>query len=95
MSNPSTWTYFCYSLRGGFHSAVKEIGAGTNPSFSVQATVWKDKKQVGLLHNNLVEPSVDVTVDRWSPSKHKIIPVKSPKTTKDYTGYYSGVDHKD
>ena len=52
--------------RGWFHTAVKEIGAGTTNAFTVQATVWKDKKQVGFLHNHLVEPSVDVRVDRWS-----------------------------
>ena len=80
---------------GWFHSAVKEIGAGTNHAFTVQATVWKDKKQVGFLHNHLVEPSVDVTVDRWSPSRHKTIPAKTLTTIKDYTSYFSGVDNKD
>ena len=59
------------TARGWFCTAVKEIGAGTTHAFTVQATVWKDKKQVQFLHNHLVEPSVDVTVNRWSQSRHK------------------------
>ena len=81
--------------RGWFHSAVKVICAGIDHAFTVHATIWKDKKKVGFLQNQLVEPSVEFTVDRWSPSRQKTIPVKNPKITKDYTVYYSGVDHKD
>ena len=44
------------------------------PLYTVQATVWKDKKLVGFLHYHLVEDTEGHTVERWSP-RYRCLPV--------------------
>ena len=63
--------------------------------YTVQATVWNDKKLVGFLHNHLVEDTEGHTVDRWSPRKKKRQPISSHGVTTDYSYHMNGVDHKD
>ncbi len=63
--------------------------------YTVQATVWKDKKLVGFLHNHLVDATEGHTVERWSPRKKKRKSVSSHKVTTDYSYHMNGVDHKD
>jgi hypothetical protein len=65
------------------------------PMYTVQATVWKDKKLVGFLHNHLVEDTDGHTVDRWSPTKKKRKSISSHEVTTDYSYNMSGVDQKD
>jgi hypothetical protein len=66
-----------------------------SPLYMVQATVWKDKKLVGFLHNHLVADTEDHTVERWSPRKKKRKSISSHEVTTDYSYHMNGVDHKD
>ena len=63
----------------------------------MQATIWKDKKQVGMLHNFAVHsPSQgEHFVKRWSPSKKAKKDVESPSAVPVYANHYNGVDRKD
>ena len=61
----------------------------------MQATLWKDKKLVGFLHNHLVEPEADDEVKRWSSSKKRKEKIKAHAITSDYAHHMNGVDHKD
>ena len=68
----------------------------SQPAFTVQATVWRDKKLVGFLHNFKVEqPTGTHKVLRWSPTQGKRVEVEGPTVVSEYTAHYSGVDHKD
>ena len=61
--------------------------------FNVQATVWKDRKQVGFLHNHKVTKSVSThTVSRLYQAKRRCIQVIAPFIQPIYAKYYSGVD---
>ena len=42
---------------GWMWTAVKEVKPTNASKFVVQATVWRDKKEVAFLHNFLVKPS--------------------------------------
>jgi hypothetical protein len=63
--------------------------------YTVQATVWKDKKLVGFLHNHLVADTEGHTVERWSPTKKRRKSISSHEVTTDYSYHMNGVDHKD
>ena len=63
--------------------------------YTVQATVRKDKKLVGFLHNHLVQDTKDHTVQRWSQAKKKQDSISSHEVTTDYSYHMNGVDHKD
>jgi hypothetical protein len=67
----------------------------TTPLYTVQATVWKDKKLVGFLHNHLVDDTEDHTVERWSPTKKRRKAIPSHAVVTDYSYHRNGVDHKD
>jgi hypothetical protein len=84
--------------RGWMRSAVKSMyDKGNNLLFKVQATVWKDKKEVGFLHNHLVSTAEDETgmIDRWDRAKKRTIKIRSPIIVKDYQANMNGVDRKD
>jgi hypothetical protein len=51
--------------------------------YTIQATVWKDKKLVGFLHNHLVEDMEGHTVERWLPWKKKRKSISSHGVTTD------------
>jgi hypothetical protein len=65
------------------------------PSFTAQATTWKDKKQIGVLHNHLVEPTGDFTVLRYNKATRKSEPVPAPRILHDYAHHMGGIDHID
>ena len=65
-----------------------------SPLYTVQATVWKDKKLVGFLHNHLVADTEDHTVERWLPRKKRKL-ICSHEVVTDYSYHMNGVDHKD
>jgi hypothetical protein len=68
-----------------------------NLLFKVQATVWKDKKEIGFPHNHLVTTVDDDTenVQRWDREKRRKVRIRSPKVVKDYQDNMNGVDCKD
>ena len=61
----------------------------------MQATVWRDKKVVGFLHNHLVEPCADDFVERFSPRRKSKKKINSHAITSDHIENFNGVDHKD
>jgi hypothetical protein len=65
------------------------------PSFTAQATTWKDKKQIGVLHNHLVEPTGSFNVLRYNKATHKSEPVPAPRILHDYAHHMGGIDHVD
>ena len=80
--------------RGWARRATKRFGAGVR-SFIGQATTWKDKKQVGFVHNECVEPIGQDFVLRYSPVARERLPVPSVAVVKKYAEDYNGVDRKD
>jgi Transposase IS4 len=83
--------------RGWMRSAVKSMFHKGNLLFKVQATVWKDKKEIGFLHNYLVTTVEDDTenVQRWDKVKRRKVRIRSPRVVKDYQANMNGVDRKD
>jgi len=64
--------------------------------FTMQAVTWRDKKQVFILTNHMVDVSnVGNVVRRYSPRRRAKQDIPSPKIVKEYTKYYGGVDRKD
>ena len=61
----------------------------------MQATMWKDKKLVGFLHNHLVSSNAEDYVKRWSPRQKKKKKISSHEITHSYALHMNGVDHKD
>ena len=82
---PRGWTRFAYQK---IFSKAKHI-------YTVQATIWKDRKMVGFLHNHMVKSSEEHKVRRWCgrSKRHKEIPAHEVVT--DYNLYMGGVDAKD
>jgi hypothetical protein len=76
------------------HQKIFNLNQAT-PLYTVQATVWKDKKLIGFLHNHLVADTEGHTVERWSPQKKKRKSILSHKVTTDYSYHINGVDRKD
>lgn len=85
--------------RGWSRSAMQTIYKSTRSQtvwFRMQATIWKDKKLVGFLHNYLVQPmSEGFHVLRFSPRSRKRKPVRSPEVGGEYSLHMNGVDNKD
>ena len=84
--------------RGWMRAAYQNVFlGGSRPAYTMQATIWKDKKQVGLLHNFDVKSMEHGThyVERWSPRKKRKREVESPTAITTYTNNYNGVDKKD
>eukprot|EP00557_Chaetoceros_sp_GSL56_P001663 CAMPEP_0176503360 /NCGR_PEP_ID=MMETSP0200_2-20121128/15318_1 /TAXON_ID=947934 /ORGANISM="Chaetoceros sp., Strain GSL56" /LENGTH=239 /DNA_ID=CAMNT_0017902639 /DNA_START=116 /DNA_END=832 /DNA_ORIENTATION=+ len=61
---------------------------------TVQATIWKDKRLVGMLHNFEIS-TCKTNVLRYSPTKRARREVTSPDVIPVYSTYYNGVDRKD
>jgi hypothetical protein len=69
---------------------------GKAASFIGQATIWKDKKLVGLLHNHKVEGFTgDTPVWRWSTKERKKIRLDGVPAGISYSKHYNGVDRLD
>jgi len=81
--------------RGWCRTAFQEVYHRSRHLYTVQATIWKDKKLVGFLHNHLVEPEVDSNVLRYSPRKKRKKKIQSHNISKDYSMHMNGVDTKD
>ena len=81
--------------RGWHRLAFQKVVSKGRHLFTMQATVWKDKKVVGFLHNHLVQPCADDFVERFSPRRKKKRKVVSHAVTSDYIEHFNGVDHKD
>ena len=81
--------------RGWRRVAFQKVYRKSRHIYTVQATIWRDKKLVGFLHNHLVKSASDTTVLRWSPRKKRRADIPSHEVTLDYQFHMNGVDHKD
>ena len=81
--------------RGRNRLAFQKVMHKGRHLFTMQATVWRDKKVVGFLHNHLVEPCADDFVERFSPRRKSKKKITSHSITSDYIKNFNGVDHKD
>jgi hypothetical protein len=83
--------------RGRSRTATQNVKIGRQTAFTMQTSVWKDKKQVVMLHNvDVIQPSRDMhTVLRMSPKSKKKKEVDSPRVISSYFSTYNGVDRKD
>ena len=83
--------------RGWMRTAITSIKDNSaSLLYKVQATVWKDCKQVAFLHNFMVgveDNSYKVT--RKDKKLGRYVYVLAPLIQKFYARYYSGVDKKD
>lgn len=76
--------------------AYQEIKTDKNKAlYTVPATVWKDKKMVGFLHNHLVQPDQNHQVKRYDKKSRKKEDIKAQPVVLDYNRYMGGVDAKD
>lgn len=75
--------------------AFQKVESNGKLLYVMQATMWKDKKLVGFLHNHLVTDNADDFVRRWSPLQKKMKKISSHRITHDYAHHMNCVDHKD
>jgi hypothetical protein len=83
--------------RGWSRTATQNVKIGRQTAFTMQASVWRDKKQVAMLHNvDVIQPDQDThKVLRMSPNSKKKKEVNSPRVISSYSSTYNGVDRKD
>ena len=84
-----------YVERGWSRVAFQKVKCTGSNSFIVQATIWRDKRLVGFLHNHKVDLTALDTVKRWSPTKKCKKEIKSHPVVNDYAHHMNGVDKKD
>jgi hypothetical protein len=84
--------------RGRSRTATQNVKIGRQTAFTMQASVWRDKKQVAMLHNvDVIQPSQDThkILRMSSPKSKKKKEVDSPRVISSYASTYSGVDRND
>jgi hypothetical protein len=77
--------------RGWFWTATQNVKIGRQTAFTMQASVWRDKKHVAMLHNvDVIHPSQDMhTVLRMPPKSKKKKVVDSPRVISSYAPMYN------
>ncbi len=83
--------------RGWSRQATQDFHTDKHGIFVAQATVWKDRKEVGFLHNYKVEPghNPNSTVLRYSSPDKCRISINVPAVVAEYSANMGGVDRKD
>jgi hypothetical protein len=83
--------------RGWSRTATQNVKIARQTAFTMQASVWKDKKLLAMLHNvDVIHPCQDMhIVLRMSPKSKKKKEVNSPRVMASYASTYNGVDRKD
>jgi hypothetical protein len=83
--------------RGWCRTPTQNVKIGRQTGFTMQASVWQDKKQVAMLHNvAVIQPDHDTHKGlRMSPKSTKKKEVDSPRVISYYFSTYNGVDRKD
>ena len=81
--------------RGWFREAVLGLKTPTGKQFYVQATTWRDKKQVSFLSTNEVGFSSGRTVKRHTKKREKRDTIEAPRAQQDYAKYFNAVDRND
>jgi hypothetical protein len=98
------WLSFSQDFKLGSKKSSKSMEALGNTTsleknthiFTVQATSsWKDRKQVGFLHNNLVQPTKDYFVKQYVKNKACHMSISSHEIVSYYSKHMNCVNHKD
>ena len=73
------------------------VKIGRQTAFTMQASVWRDKKLVAMVYNvDVIQPDQDThKALRMSPKSKKKMEVDSPRVISFYPSTYNGVDRKD
>jgi hypothetical protein len=79
--------------RGWFREAVLCVRT-SGKELWIQATTWRDKKQVMFLSTNRVGASSGNTVSRRERGEGRRI-IDAPNAQQDYVTYFNGVDRTD
>ncbi len=66
-----------------------------NKKYYLQATTWRNKKQVCFLSSNKVGASYGMTVHRREKGKNTRTEIAAPQAQQDYVKYFNVVDHND
>ena len=80
---------------GWFQEAIiwKKTPAGKK--YAIQATTWRDKKQVLFLHTTKVGRSNSIDTKRHVKGKQEQITIQSTQAQQEYVQNYGGVDRND
>lgn len=81
--------------RGWFREAVLEMKTTTGKKYYIQATTWRDKKQVCFLSTNEVGFSDGMTVKRHTKKREKRDTIDAPRAQQDYSQFFNAVDRND
>ena len=81
--------------RGWFREAYIELKSPSGVTYYVQATTWKDRKQVCFLSSNTVGFSDGGTVKRHARKKAKRDEIPAPMAQADYVKFFNAVDRND
>ncbi|CAJ1954086.1 unnamed protein product [Cylindrotheca closterium] len=94
---PRGWTRLAYQTvrKTAKTAATTAKAAAGKVLYLVQATLWKDKKMVGFLHNHLVQSEQDHQVKRWDKESRTKKEIPAHPIVTDYNKYMGGVDAKD
>ena len=80
---------------GWFREAVIELRTPTGKTYYVQATTWKDKKQVCFLSSSSIGFSDGLTVKRHTRKRAKRDTIPAPRAQAEYVKYFNAVDRND
>jgi hypothetical protein len=81
--------------RDWFREAVIELKTPTGKMYYIQATTWRDKKQVCFLSSNEVGFSDGMVVRRHTRRKRVRDTIDAPRAQTHYVKYFNAVDRND
>eukprot|EP00956_Cyclotella_meneghiniana_P022924 scaffold43919_cov42-Cyclotella_meneghiniana.AAC.1 len=81
--------------RGWFREAVLELRTPTGKKYYIQATTWRDKKQVCFLSSNEIGFSDGMSVKRHTKKRAKRDTIEAPRAQQDYSQFFNAVDRND
>ncbi len=80
---------------GWFHEAVLECFVRGKKQYYIQATTWRDKKQVTFLSSNKVGASYGHMVHWRERGSNASWLIDAPQAQQDYIKYFNAVDCND
>jgi hypothetical protein len=81
--------------RGWFREAVLELKTPSGKKYYIQATTWRDKKQVCFLSSNEVGFSDGMSVKRHTKKRAQRDTIEAPRAQQDYSRFFNAVDRND
>ena len=81
--------------RGWFREAIIELKSPSGKIYYIQATTWKDKKQVCFLSSDSVGFSEGLTVKRHTGKRAERDTIDAPLAQAKYVKYFNAVDRND